>query len=323
MIILIGPNEHPFGIQKDFLCEQSEYFKDYFASRDKDTVEHLVKLPDATEEVFGLAQNYMFTGHVVADSSKMPSYEALVGLWRLGHKLGIDGLCERTLEAMIECRRLTQRIPSTPLLIQVWKDTPEGSTIRKLLLSWAAEYMRASDARAEFAKSLPQEVLSELVVTMSSFDNVPVVQAPVGSPPRALTSGLRKNVHYLEEHELEHQILTPGGSLKRSRRTRSPQPAPVPAPTPTPVPAATPIVDTKPAFGRKASRTSFTALQKQPKRRSSTNTTVEGRSFSTVQKIDFCADLLTRMLSGPGKIMQQGEGSSPADCGIQVSGLAL
>lgn len=184
---------------------------------------------------------------------------------------------------MKECRRLTQRIPSTPLLIQVWKDTPEGSTIRKLLLSWAAEYMRSSNARAEFAKSLPQEVLSELVVTMSSFDEVPLVQAPVGSPPSALPNATpRKNVHYLDDRSDEETL----NSLKRSRRLSSGASAPGS------------LSESKLALARKPPRTS---LPKPQKRRSS-GPFMDGRTFTTSQKLDFCADLLTRMLSGPGTL---------------------
>lgn len=236
--------------------------------------------------MFGLAQLFLFTGQVTSDESKPPLYEDLVGLWKLGHKLDIDGLCDKTLDAMLECRRVTQRIPSTPLLIQVWKETPEGSSIRKLLLSWAAEYMRSSDARAEFAKSLPQEVLSELVVTMSSFDNTPLVQAPVAPLPNATGSANTKNVHYLDGRDDEETL----GSAKRSRQASGGALSGGPIP----------LVDTKLPVSRKASRTSLSSSAKPQKRRS-LGTAADGRTYTTAQKLEFCADLLTRMLSGPGR----------------------
>ncbi|KAI9171125.1 Ankyrin repeat, bromo and BTB domain-containing protein [Paramyrothecium foliicola] len=280
-IILVGPQERPFGIQKDFLCARSAFYRKYFEDKkDDEKIEHILKLEDASTEVFGLTQNYLYTGNIIADASDAPSYETLVGLWKLGHKLEIDGLCDKTLAAMIECRRITQRIPATPLLIQVWNETPEGSSLRTLLLSWAAEYMRASNARAEFAKSLPQEVLSELVVAMSSFDSVPVVHAPADSPPAASPSLPRKNVHYLEE-TADEAVL---GSSKRPRQPLSS------------IQAADPITDPKHALGRKAFRNS---LSKPQKRRSSA-AQLDPRAISTSQKLDFCADLLQRMLSGPG-----------------------
>ncbi len=50
----------------------------------------------------------------LSDDDSVPSYDALVGVWKLGHDLGIEGLCDRALEAMGECRRVTQHIPATP-----------------------------------------------------------------------------------------------------------------------------------------------------------------------------------------------------------------
>ncbi|KAG6041384.1 hypothetical protein E4U41_004688 [Claviceps citrina] len=285
VIIFVGPDEHPFGIQKDFLCHRSEFYRNYFRERqtaDEQTVEHTVKLPDITPETFGLAQNFLFTGAIISDDEGVPSYESLVGLWNLGHKLGIDGLCDKTLEAMAECRRLTERIPSTPLLVQVWRDTPEGSSIRVLLLSWAAEYMRSSDARAEFAKSLPQEVLSELVVAMSSFETAqrarlllrsesPSLKNHVSEPPR-------KNVHYLDEQSDEDGL----SAAKKMHRRPSGQPGTIVART-----------QDQASSVRKAPQR--TPLPRPQKRRGGA-----AYNFTTAQKLEFCADLLTRMLSGPG-----------------------
>ncbi|CCT64033.1 related to RING3 kinase [Fusarium fujikuroi] len=236
VIILVGPDETPFGIQKEFLCSRSEFYEKHFSeTKPDDKIEHIVKLPETTKEIFGLAQHFLYMDKVIADEANLPSYEALVGLWKLGHKLTIKGLCDKALTAMIDCRRITESIPATPLLIQVWKDTPEGSSIRKLLLSWTAEYMRFSDARAEFAKSLPQEVLSELVVAMSSFDTVPAPEASATSAAPSATP--RKNVHYLEdepENDAKKTRRTSGGpvsapaSADRSIKARGSLPKPAP-----------------------------------------------------------------------------------------------
>ncbi|KAF5635333.1 RING3 kinase [Fusarium tjaetaba] len=236
VIILVGPDETPFGIQKDLLSSRSEFYEKHFSgTTPDDKIEHIVKLPETTKEIFGLAQHFLYMDKVIADEANPPSYEALVGLWKLGHKLNIKGLCDKALNAMIDCRRITESIPATPLLIQVWKDTPEGSSIRKLLLSWTAEYMRFSDARAEFAKSLPQEVLSELVIAMSSFDTVPAPEASATSAAPSATP--RKNVHYLEdepENDAKKSRRASGGpvsapaSVDRSIKARGSLPKPAP-----------------------------------------------------------------------------------------------
>lgn len=208
----------------------------------------------------------------------------------MGHDLRIDGLCDAALAAMSEARRITQHIPATPLLVQVWKDTPEGSSIRRLLLSWAAEYMRSSESRAEFAKSLPQEVLSELVVAMTFLDTSPVVQV---NPPTTISdidaAQLQEQptlVHPLEDDDAAEQ----GPAAKRQRKSDV-----LPH-------ASAPIA--KPAPGRKLGpRVSLPSVTiKAPLKRRGTNANAKTANFTTAQKLNFCSDLLTRMLSGPGKI---------------------
>ncbi|WQF83549.1 Putative bromodomain, SKP1/BTB/POZ domain superfamily, Bromodomain-like superfamily protein [Colletotrichum destructivum] len=296
IIVLVGPEEKPFGIQKDFLCARSTYYRDYFKQLERttsDTVEHIVKLPHTTAEVFGLTQLFLFTGQVSEEVDTFPSYEALIGVWKLGHKLGIDGLCDKTLEAMKECRRITRQIPATPLLVQVWRDTPEGSTIRKLLLSWAAEYMRSSDARAEFAKSLPQEVLSELVVTMSSLENQP---SPPAAPADTVSAEPtpRKSVHYLEEDSSEEREHL----SKKNRRASAPLPASQNNNSKSVTRAPPPPVRKAAAVAAAAAATAPRPKPVVQKRRSIVP--VSDGEITTEKKVEFCADLLDRMLSGPG-----------------------
>lgn len=282
---MVGPDEQPFGIQKDFLCAKSAYYRQYFFENQDDTIEHVVKLPNTLFDVFAYAQNYMYTGQVFRNLDHIPSYDVLIGVWKLGHELMIDGLCDATLEAMAECRRITQRIPATPLLVQVWQDTPEGSSIRKLLLSWAAEYMRSSDSRTEFARSLPQEVLSELVVAMSSLDAAPMVQlnntAAMGQPRAG-------GVHYID---VENDDADQAHPAKKQRRQTDVLPR-----------SSEPAV-TKPAVtkGKPGPRASL-PNPKPPFKRRIGAAAADSASYTTTQKLNFCADLLTRMLSGPGKI---------------------
>lgn len=286
VIVLVGPEETPFSLHKDFLCAQSSYYRKHFATQ-ADAVEAIVKLPDTSTEVFGFAQHFMYTDAVFPEDTEMPSYEALVGLWKLGHDLGIEGLCDRTLETMKEVQEATGKIPGPPLLVQVWRDAPEGSTIRGLLLHWAADYMRSSKSNAEFAKSLPQEVLSELVLAMSRPDTTPLVQLGVvdGAPPAPPVLSRRKMVHYLDEEEQEE--LEPAyAPIKKQRRPELFVNAPAAkavARKAKPAPVAKPV----------------------PRRRSNPVGNGETQEFTAEQKLAFCSDLLGRMLSGPGELKVQ------------------
>ncbi|KAG9259065.1 uncharacterized protein F5Z01DRAFT_642208 [Emericellopsis atlantica] len=273
-----------FNVHRDLLTSRSEYFRNVFEERERkgNKSQPLFNMPDTSVEVFGLLQKYLYTDQVAADAGP-PSFENLIELWKLSYVLKIEGLGDKALEAMKEQRRISQQIPSTPLLILVWRDCPQGCKIRELLLTWAAEYMRSSDSKAEFAQSLPKSVLAELVVTMSTFDDSPLqdVYPPTDMP----APPPRKNVHYLDSLSDEEAL----NSLKRSRRVSSGLSVPG---------ALSESRTAANSLGRN-SRPSLNGQMQKVKRRSSAHV-LGDRNYSTSQKLDFCADLLARMLSGPG-----------------------
>jgi hypothetical protein len=260
------------------LCSKSSFYKKYFDETPDEGLENLVRLPDTPVEVFAYAQNFLYTGHVSPSLDNLPSYEVLIGVWKLGHELGVDGLCDATLDAMAECRRVTQHIPATPLLVQVWKDTPEGSSIRKLLLSWAAEYMRSSESRAEFARSLPQEVLSELVVAMSSLDN----------PPLQLDAAAAVAAASAQRRELED--AADGRPAKKQRRASDDTGINGAASSAPPGPGRKP--------GPRASLPGAKPGPKPGSKRRASAAVLGAQQFSANQKLNFCADLLSRLLWG-------------------------
>ncbi|KAK8106257.1 hypothetical protein PG999_009616 [Apiospora kogelbergensis] len=287
VMIFVGPDETPFAIQKDFLCHKSSFYRQYFDEQAQNSaLESVVTLPEVTPQVFGLVQNFLYTGRLLTSADSLPNYELLIATWKLGHRLGIDGLCDEALEAMAECRRLTQSIPATPLLVQVWRDTPEGSSLRKLLLTWAAEYIRSSESRSEFSKSLPQEVLSELVVAMSHLDSAPVIQLNSVQSPNG--NNQRKNVHYLDADDSDDE---PKDKAAAKRRHSDVAPA-------RPAQQERPQQERRPV-PRKPARASLPTA-KPVKQRKSLVSVGGDHQFTDDQKLNFCSDLLSRMLSGPG-----------------------
>lgn len=144
VIILVGPEEIPFGIQKDVLCSYSPYYREEFEKSDQQ-IEYIVKLPDTDIDVFGCFQNFIYTGSVYDNLRvAIPDYPLLMGVWKLGTKLRMAPLRCSVLDVMNERRRQTSCIPGTPLLIQAWKETEEGSGLRTMLITWAAEHSKNS-----------------------------------------------------------------------------------------------------------------------------------------------------------------------------------
>jgi hypothetical protein len=296
IVILVGSKATPFAMHLDFLKARSPYFQRLFNVPSEAKLENVMELPDTTAEIFGYAQHFLFTGLIIPDGHELPSYENLIGLWQLGSTLEIEGLCDKTIDTMIQCRQATKRIPSTPLLVQAWKYTPEGSSIRQLLLSWAAEYMRTSDVAQDFAKSLPQEVLSELVVVMSTQAAQPKVPSPdpdqgaADSPP-SNGAAHRKSVHYLESGSENES---------RSRKVRRVS-GPASLASASARPSASASSPGAASLERKAHNRKF-VKSAIPKRRSSGVAGLSEAEVTNESKVQFCANLLERMLSGPGTL---------------------
>jgi hypothetical protein len=142
VILFIGSEETPFGIQKDLLCARCPYYRQEFAHTQNDKVEYIVKLPDTDVHAFGCFQNFIYTGDVYdkRGGKVAPDYPVLMGVWKLATRLMMPSLRVGVLDAMAERRKQTGFIPSTELLVEAWRQTEEGSGLRKMLIEWAAEH---------------------------------------------------------------------------------------------------------------------------------------------------------------------------------------
>jgi hypothetical protein len=143
VILFVGKDEIPFGIQKDVLVAQSPFYREEFAKPEyKEKVELIVQLPNSSVETFGCVQNFIYTGNIYDTKAgvDIPDYPLLMDIWKLASELKIAPLRTSVLAVMAERRQLTQSIPGTDLLKQAWKETEEGSGLRKMLIEWAAEH---------------------------------------------------------------------------------------------------------------------------------------------------------------------------------------
>lgn len=117
---------------------------------------------------------------------------------------------------------------------------------------------------------------------MSSLDTSPLVQLNSHFGVPATTQAQKKAVHYIEEDSGDEQQPS-APVMKKQRHSDGP---PVKAP--------------KAAAARKP-RTSMPA-KPTPRKRSAAAIAAD-QDFPTEDKVTFCADLLSRMLSGPGELV--------------------
>jgi hypothetical protein len=307
-VILVGPEgrEAAFGIQKDLLCARSQHFLRYFddldrkAEADGGSIEYTIKLPDVTPPIFGYVQRFLYDREVWPDTDgELPLYEDLVSVWHFGLKYEVDGLCDKALDAMVELKEQTRQIPGATLITKVWSETPESAPIRDLFLSWAQEYFSVADDPSKFAQSLPQAFLSALVMRMTPklSPSVPPVsasaqqtpQVPGASSSSSSTAAVaRKNVNPRDEEENDdEQEARPA---KKARKSLPAYMGPPPMRG-----SAGSSANSSPANRR----ATLPAKKSGPARRMAI---ISGEIvFTDEQKVAFCNDLLSRMLSGPGK----------------------
>lgn len=282
----------PFGIHKDLLCAQSAYYQNEFSKPgQEDRVELIVRLPDFDVETFGCFQNFIYTGKLYNRDGgrEIPDYPLLMNVWKLATVLQMPNLHSAALEIMNERRMKTSRIPGTPLLIQAWKETEEGSGLRMMLIGWAAEHMRsAPEIRNQFARSLPHEILSELVVVMSDLPATPTIT------PHA--------VKYTSVPDSEDADIEPDQTMTVSRkRQRDSSGNGIEVVTDEPY-------EVKHAAKRTPSAQRRTSDNTHPRPKERRRNTANGNwsavekaiTFTNDQELEFCRDLIHRMLSGPG-----------------------
>lgn len=139
--------------------------------------------------------------------------------------------------------------------------------------------MRASpEIRNAFAKSLPQEILSELVIVMSDLPATPAYT------PQAVK-------HQLHFHPAEIDIEQPRPATKRSRKSE--------VATPAVVPVGDEPVEIKPP-PKKAARKSEAHRRTSSNRRVSAQGSAEVVPLTPEKEMEFCRDLIMRMFKGPG-----------------------
>ncbi|TVY21329.1 Transcription factor GTE10 [Lachnellula arida] len=291
VILFIGPDEVVFGIQKDLLCAQSPYFRDELAKEGDNKVEYVLKVPDTTVEIFGCFQNFIYTGEVYnrRGGKDLPEYTLLLGVWKLATKLQMAPLRVAVLESMAERRQQTNMIPGIELLEAAWKETEQGSGLRKMLVEWSAEHMRSSPyVRNDFARSLPKEILSELVIVMSELPTPSAKKSVKIDPPINATTPSNPPVDHPRPIDIDVEQPRPN---KRARKSES---GPL---------TGNPDDDfeVKPVIKKQARRSE---PGRRVNRRATNQNSAPGpkdpSEIDPETDMVYCKELITRMLSGPG-----------------------
>lgn len=142
-------------------------------------------------------------------------------------------------------------------------------------------------SRSDFVKALPKQILGELVIAMSDLDYSRIYAAPVVSvqPAAPLVNGSAPNNHiYLSPYA---NYEPPRPAAKRQRKSETSL-----------IIGGDDAYEAKPVIKKQARRS-------EPGARRNRRVSVQGTAgnpipLSSDKELNFCRDLITRMLSGPG-----------------------
>ncbi|KAL4789619.1 hypothetical protein BDV19DRAFT_22994 [Aspergillus venezuelensis] len=138
--INVGPNEVPFDVHLELLCDTSPYFNTLYKDRAESAVsDDPITLPDDDPDVFAEAISWMYRGTLSGDLTTRPGDCATafcMELWVLAEKLEIPTLQNQaiaTCKARVDKSAITS-LPNHWTIEYVYSHTTPRSPPRRLLV---------------------------------------------------------------------------------------------------------------------------------------------------------------------------------------------
>lgn len=160
--INVGPNETPFDVHLELICDCSTYFNALFESRFTQPTTQPVFLPDDDPDTFAEFLQWAYRGKIFEDAAPV-TWLQLCELWVLAGKLGAPKLQNLVME---HCRRKYDEhdrhtAKRWDVVEFVYRKTAIGSPLRKMMVDlWRVDMDKVS---FEFVKGdVPRLFLEDL-----------------------------------------------------------------------------------------------------------------------------------------------------------------
>ena len=133
--INIGPKKQGFGVHKALLCNSSSYFKAALAGSFKEAKEGVISLEDEDPDVFGRFVMWLYSGYLLEndDVAGQSLWSGIINILIFAERRDIPHLHNDAINTYFEMDTATKMIPSFAQRT-IWKNTFEGSLIRKVLV---------------------------------------------------------------------------------------------------------------------------------------------------------------------------------------------
>lgn len=147
--IYVGPERRHWSIHQKLLCHHASFLETEFISHDfserKDSARsNTLELPESDPAGFELLVKWLYQGHLQSPASFTTNGEkygyaaACCQLWLLSEKFGMARLRNLAMDIYRKCLYETHLVPDAEEINQMYRSTPAGSRMRKLIVHVAA-----------------------------------------------------------------------------------------------------------------------------------------------------------------------------------------
>lgn len=160
---MVGSKEQCFIVHRDMVCNRSKFFRVACSARWKEGQEKIVRLPKLRPSVFDMYMDWTYFGEIASNVTGSVT-GGLISLYVLGDMLDDRDLRNKVMEALQVKFHKKRASPSPGHLLWAWKNTTEGSMLRK----WAMDVviLRSRKHFAKHASEYPPEFVQQIAVKL-------------------------------------------------------------------------------------------------------------------------------------------------------------
>lgn len=172
--VLVGSEEHRFMLHQDAICGKSKFFTAACSKKWREGQERLVRLPEIRPSTFKIYCGWVYTGQIAdiahtRESDKddrVAEKSQLVDLYLVADALDDIKLRNLAVSTLFKSMQVHGTILSAVAIQWIWRATPSGSNIRKMLVDVTVSRMKDTSFEGYLLQYPPEFVQDVAVAAM-------------------------------------------------------------------------------------------------------------------------------------------------------------
>lgn len=164
--VLVGDGKKPkqFVVHKCYLTKTSDFLSAALNGAWREAKNGRINLPNVEPRAFECYIQWLYTGEVPVEFGKQGTtnmevafvaYDLLMDLYMLGHFLLDAGFQNAVIDSTLKTKRETTIYPGAGSIRQIWDETPEDCTMKRLITRWWVSSCKPTSVEKE--KHLPAD----------------------------------------------------------------------------------------------------------------------------------------------------------------------